>query len=353
MLLSAVIWVGCPSKPPSSAESPAGLIRIGFTDPGSLDPAVGSGTVAEWIALNTFEGLYRPGAGVDPPKPALVKGDPSVSEDGLTWRFTLHSDRRWSDGTPVTAQDFVRGWRRVVHSQTASPRAPDLFLLANAEEIHKGTLPIEKLGVEARGDFVLRIQLAHPQPNLPEYSPIRFSAASPGRRTRRIWVHPNEWKSNGHYILHSWKPRQSMTLKRNPAYPVAHDGPESVFLRHLESPDFGVQLFEQGDLHLLPGVPSLEVQKRIRKKPPSRANPSTCHGAIFRMEANVLFINHTNDPCNRLDRESLVRGFCNGGPNRSQLHSVHPIRVGRVSGSHSQAPGHKAWTSIQGSRGFR
>ena len=107
-----------------------------------------------------------------------------------------------------------------------------------------------------------------------------------------------------------------MTLKRNPAYPVAHDGPESVFLRHLESPDFGVQLFEQGDLHLLPGGPSLEVQKRIREKSPHLVQtPSTCTTALFfRMEGQRPFsLTIRTTLSNRLDRESLVRGFCNGG----------------------------------------
>lgn len=80
------------------------------------------------------------------------------SDDRLTLDVRLRPDGRWSNGDPVTAHDFVRGWRRLIRQDLDC--AAVLFPLRNAEAIHRGELPdVSQLGVEALDDLTLRIHL--------------------------------------------------------------------------------------------------------------------------------------------------------------------------------------------------
>ena len=92
----------------------------------------------------------------------------TVSEDGLTWTFNLRKDLRWSDGTPLTADDFVYSLRRLMNPQTAASLAYFMYMLDNAEAVNQGKLPVTDLGVYSQGPHTLVMQLAAPYPFLPE-----------------------------------------------------------------------------------------------------------------------------------------------------------------------------------------
>ena len=86
------------------------------------------------------------------------------SEDGLTLTFKIRDDAKWSNGDPVTANDFVYAWRRVADPATASDY--QFFIttacIANAEEVTTGEKPVEELGVEAADDKTLVVTLSSP-----------------------------------------------------------------------------------------------------------------------------------------------------------------------------------------------
>lgn len=130
----------------------------------SVDSSIVEDTVGFNVLNNIMEGLYR----LDKdslPVPAMAEGDPEISEDGLTYTFKIR-DAKWSNGTPVTANDFVFAWQRAINPDTASPYGPYLMagMIKNATEIGEGKAEIADLGIKAEDDKTLIIELVRPVP---------------------------------------------------------------------------------------------------------------------------------------------------------------------------------------------
>ncbi|WP_088005667.1 peptide ABC transporter substrate-binding protein [Indiicoccus explosivorum] len=131
----------------------------------SLDTSLSTDAVSFNILGNVNEGLYR----LSPdnvPVPAVAAEPATISEDGLTYTFKLRDDAVWSDGTPVTAQDFVYSWQRSIDPATGSSYGPYMMsgVIANASEIAAGELEPSELGVTAIDDKTLEVQLERPTP---------------------------------------------------------------------------------------------------------------------------------------------------------------------------------------------
>lgn len=113
-------------------------------------------------AYNVFEGLNR----LDNKgkvKPAVAtKSTPS--KDGKTWTFTLRKDAKWSNGDPVTAEDFVYSLQRTLDPKTKSQQQNSFQALKNADAVVAGKVSPKKLGVEAKDKHTLVVHLTHPVP---------------------------------------------------------------------------------------------------------------------------------------------------------------------------------------------
>ena len=129
----------------------------------SLDPQIAQdGTSLEVIA-NFTDGLTQPDADGNT-IPAIAESW-DISEDGLTYTFHLREDAVWSNGTPVTAADFVFGWQRAVDPANASEYSfmlSDVAQVVNAAEIIAGEKEVSELGVTAVDDHTLEVQLNVP-----------------------------------------------------------------------------------------------------------------------------------------------------------------------------------------------
>lgn len=128
----------------------------------SMDSSLANDLNSIWVIGNVQEGLYVMGPD-NSPVPALAK-DMEVSDDGLTYTFTLRDDAKWSNGTPVTANDFVYGWRRLADPATASENTwmMELTGVKNCTAVNQGELPVEELGVAAPDDYTFVVTLEHP-----------------------------------------------------------------------------------------------------------------------------------------------------------------------------------------------
>ena len=115
----------------------------------SLDPAKADDTASEEQIANTYEGLYRLGKNSKVEPGVAVSS--SVSKDGLTWTFNLRKNAKWSNGDPVTADDFVYAWRRQVDPKTASSQVNNYQGIKNAIKISEGKKKVKTLGVKAEG----------------------------------------------------------------------------------------------------------------------------------------------------------------------------------------------------------
>lgn len=138
------------------------LHRDNGEEPATLDPHLAEGLPSSHILRDLFEGLTS-----ESPDGRVVPGAAirwNISRDGKTYTFYLRRDARWSNGDPVTAQDFVYGLRRSASPATASISAEVLLPIANAEEVLAGVIPPVKLGVTAISEYILQIDLKGPTP---------------------------------------------------------------------------------------------------------------------------------------------------------------------------------------------
>ncbi|WP_313892490.1 peptide ABC transporter substrate-binding protein [Psychrobacillus sp.] len=130
----------------------------------TMDSSLVTDSVGFDLLNNVNEGLYRLNQD-NVAEPAISDGEPTISEDGLVYTFKLR-DANWSDGTPVTANDFVFAWKRAMNPDMASEYGPYMMegVIKNAAEIAAGTMEYTELGVVAIDDKTLEVTLEKPVP---------------------------------------------------------------------------------------------------------------------------------------------------------------------------------------------
>jgi oligopeptide transport system substrate-binding protein len=215
-ILTALTFSWVIGMPSAVAET---VLRIAnLAEPETLDPHRVTTPFEENITRNLFEGLV-----VLDPKGNVAPGVAeswSVSEDGLTYRFKLRPNARWSNGDPVTSGDFVFSLRRVEDPKTLSREAEDLYPIKNAEEVNTGKLDVTALGVAAPDERTVEITLKAPTPYFLQVL-VMEQAMPVHEKTVRLgedWVKPGKMVSNGAYTLDDWKPYSHIRLVKNPNY---------------------------------------------------------------------------------------------------------------------------------------
>lgn len=130
----------------------------------TMDSALVTDAVGFDLLNNVNEGLYRLNQ-ENVAVPAIADGEPTVSEDGLVYTFKLR-DANWSDGSPVTANDFEFAWKRAMNPDTASEYGPYMMggVIKNATEISEGAVEYTELGVKALDEKTLEVTLEKPTP---------------------------------------------------------------------------------------------------------------------------------------------------------------------------------------------
>ncbi len=187
----------------------------------SVDPQVVEDVSGAEIVRDLFEGLMNQDADGN-----LVPGVATgfeANEANDVYTFTLRDNAKWSDGTPVTAHDFVFAWQRAVNPELASPYAwyMELMSIENAKEIIAGEKPIEELGVEAVDDRTLRVNLSEPLPYFATMTTHSTTFPAPKHVIEEHgaeWTKPGNIVSNGAYVLTEHVPSERSVRERNPMY---------------------------------------------------------------------------------------------------------------------------------------
>lgn len=187
----------------------------------SVDPGLVEDVSGSDIVRDLFEGLLNQDESGN-----LVPGvalDYEVSEDGLTYTFNLRPEARWSNGDPVTAQDFVYAWRRAASPELASPYQWYMSLLAleNVDEVIAGDKAPEELGVTALDERTLEVRLSQPLPYFPQM--VVHSTTFPVHQPTveehgDAWTRPENIVSNGAYVLTEHVPQERSVRERNEMY---------------------------------------------------------------------------------------------------------------------------------------
>ncbi len=198
----------------------ARTLQIGNgAEPLSLDPHQASGTWENRIIGDMLQGLTT-----DDPQGRPIPGmatEWSTSPDGLVWTFKLR-DAKWSDGRPVTAEDFVFAWQRIMTTSPPAKYASILYVIKNAEKIYDGRIKdVTQLGVRAIDAKTLEVTLEHPAPYLPGLLTHYTSFPIPKHVVEKVgkdWIKAENFVGNGPYKLQQWKPNDFVHVVRNANY---------------------------------------------------------------------------------------------------------------------------------------
>ena len=187
-------------------------------EPPQLDSTRATDQVSGMLLGHVMEGLLRYDSDDN-----LTQGvAESWTHGELEATFKLRADAMWSNGTPVTAHDFVFSWRKVVEPATASQYAFIVFPIKNAEAINQGKMGIEELGARAIDDRTLHVALERPTPHFlklmafPTYFPINeeFYEATNGA----YGANAEDLNFNGPFVMSQWAHGANVRLDKNPTY---------------------------------------------------------------------------------------------------------------------------------------
>jgi len=218
LVLIAALALGACQDAPQRPACPAGKVCLEYgndTEPATLDPSI-----AQLINEDVVIGDLMMGLTTEAADGATIPGMAErweTSADGLTWTFHLRP-ALWSDGTPVTADDFVFAYRRILTPSTGSPYAYMVQILKNGAAATAGKAALEAIGARALDARTLQLRLEHPAPYLPQLLTHNSFYPVPAHAVRRYgdaWVQPGRYVSNGAYRLVSWRLGDQITVEKN------------------------------------------------------------------------------------------------------------------------------------------
>jgi oligopeptide transport system substrate-binding protein len=273
-------------RSPTAAESPTLieanrnkilLLTVG-SEPKSLDPSLVEGIPDGRILAALVEGLV-----ITDPKDAS-KQDPGVAEswdhneDASVWTFHIRPDAKWSNGDPVTANDFVFGFQRVLTAQLGSINTDFFFVFKGAEAYLRGKITnFGEVGIKAVDPHTLRFDLIGPDPCLttllaaqqfyPVHPPTILKFGTIGQRDTK-WTAPGNYVGNGPFVLKTWRKNDVLEVVKNPNYwdaaKVKLNGIRFYAIQDIDTAD---RAFRAGQLHKTDQVPLDRIPYYRREQP--------------------------------------------------------------------------------------
>lgn len=327
-VLAAVGLTGCGSGTMDAKEGAERKILLvgNGADPRFMDLHLVNSVSEHHLMMALFEGLVAE----DPVKDA--EAEPGVAErwesnaDKSVWTFHLRNNARWSDGVPVTAQDFVWSWRRMLTAALAAEYSQMLFALKNGREFYEQKVSAEEVGAKALDAHTLEVTLVGPTPHFilmllhTSWWPVpRHTIEKYGDPLDRVnpWSQEGHMVGNGAFQLKRQLFRQVLEVEKNPQYwDAAKVKIDGIRFYPIDSDSTEERLFRKGMLHVTQIVP-------LDKIPAYRRD----HPGIFKQDPNTaVYFYRINterpalkDPRVRqalayaLDRDSIVRNVTRAG----------------------------------------
>ncbi|MBU3666319.1 MAG: peptide ABC transporter substrate-binding protein [Chthoniobacterales bacterium] len=272
IFIAFLLCAGC------SPQKRADLVFLNGAEPETLDPALITGQPEGRVANALFEGLLtfdQHGK----PQPGMAENW-EISGDGKTYTFTLREGLVWSDGRPLTAQDFVASWRRTLDPATASEYAYQLHYIKNAKAFNEGTLKdFGQVGVSAPDDRTLRVELENPTPFFLDLCAFVTLLPVPTHVIGEHgdnWIKPGNLVGNGAYLLESWRLNDRIRLRKNPRYwnakSVALDAIDVIPVSKANTA-FNLYASGQADLMMDKGLVPPALLSEIKKRDDFHAAP--------------------------------------------------------------------------------
>lgn len=281
VLASAMMLAGCggsASSTSSSAASSSGSssaaettakaatssnaldVQIG-PSPETIDPALNSAVDGANMILHAYEGLLK----FDKDNnivPGLAEKY-ETSSDGLTWTFHLRKGLKWSDGSALTAKDFVYSWKRVADPSVAAPYGYDLLnYITGYDEAAKGDL--DKLGVSAPDDNTFVVKLKNPCTYFDKI--CAFAVLVPVQQATieangdGWWTNPKTYITDGPYYMTEYTDGSQIVFTKNPNYwDAEHITFDTITWHLIEDANAAYTAYQNGDVQMIKDVPTEEI----------------------------------------------------------------------------------------------
>ncbi|EKZ6360194.1 TPA: oligopeptide ABC transporter substrate-binding protein OppA [Klebsiella aerogenes] len=266
-----------------AADVPAGvqladkqtLVRNNGAEVQSLDPHKIEGVPESNVNRDLFEGLVIGDLNGHPVPGVAESWD---NKDFKVWTFHIRKDAKWSDGSPVTAQDFVYSWQRLADPKTASPYASYLQYghVANVDDIIAGKKPATDLGVKAIDDKTFEVTLSEPVPYFykllvhPSVSPVPKAAIE---KYGEKWTQPANIVTNGAYKLKDWVVNERIVLERNTNYwDNAKTVINQVTYLPISSEVTDVNRYRSGEIDMTYNNMPIELFQKLKKEIPKEVH---------------------------------------------------------------------------------
>lgn len=294
-------------------------LMVTSADPQTLDPHVATGFPEYQVFIALFEGLMTLDPVTCEPRAGAAESW-QISPDGRVYTFRLRANGRWSNGDPVTAEDFVYSARRILAPALGGEYSSFLHYLRNGRAFNAGEIrDPAQLGVRAVDPLTVEYTLEHPTSYFlsllthQAYMPVhRRSVEAAGRFDDRtsLWAKPGTLIGNGPFILESWRTNQRLVAVKNPHY----HGAASVRLKAvefmvMESADTADRSFRAGQVHVTDVLPMSRLAVYRAEKKPDFVSHTYLGTAFFNLNVQRPPL---NDPRIRralslaLDRQTLV-----------------------------------------------
>jgi len=258
------------------------VVNVG-PNPDTIDPALNSSVDGATLIIHAFEGLYT----LDmegTPIPGQAESV-AISDDGLTYTFTLRDGLTWSDGEPLTASDFVYSWNRAIAPETAADYS---YMFEAIKGFADG-----KLEVSAPDDKTVVVTLNAVTPYFleltafPTFSPVRQDIVE---ANADAWATNVEtYIGNGPYVLTEWVPDSYMTYTKNANYwDVESLGPDTIKFVLMADDVAILNAFVNGDILFADSMPNDEITAWESKPEYHKAGQLGTYYVSFNIEAAPL-----------------------------------------------------------------
>jgi oligopeptide transport system substrate-binding protein len=279
LFIPVFLVFGCAKKETNvSTGNLKGILYLGNgSEPQNLDPQTVTGVPEQRIISALFEGLVSENPKTLAPEPGVAKSW-SISNKGLVYTFFLRKDAKWSDGTPLTAKNFIFSYKRILSPPLASQNAYMLYCIKNAKKFNKGTITdFSKVGVKAVSPYVLQITLNKPIPYF--LSLLTHMAWFPvdkniiekyGKIAQRgtKWTLPGHLIGNGPFILKQWDINKSIVVVKNKNYWDAKKVKlNKIIFYPFNDNQTEERAFRSGQLHVTYTVPTSKISVYEKNKP--------------------------------------------------------------------------------------
>lgn len=332
LLASLALFSACGKREKTAAPASTGTAPVAATagkkillygngaEPQDLDPQTITGTPEARLCTAFFEGLvaqHPDGNGLEPG----VAERWEISNDGLIYTFHLRANAKWSNGDPVTAHDFVGSAKRLLTGSLAADYAYMFFLIAGGEDYYNGKLKdFSQTGFKAIDDRTLQLTLRQPTPFLLNamvhhtWYPVHLPTVTKFgglERKGTNWTRPENFVSNGPFVLREWKPNQMIVAARSPTYwDRERVKIDEIHFFPVELADTEERMFRTGQLDMTYEVPLTKIPVYRREHPEALRIEPYCGLYFYRFNvARAPFgdVRVRRALALAIDREALVK----------------------------------------------